>query len=98
MTIHTRCLYADQDGYADVLADMASSYMLFPKAWWCLDEVSLSCQRSCGAHVACCYTWTIASLHVVQYALSSEVVAKLTASMCLYASPHTVATVSINIS
>lgn len=39
-SIHQTCLYADQDGYADVLADMASGYMLFPKAWYCLDEVS----------------------------------------------------------
>ena len=39
-SIHQTCLYADQDGYADVLADMASGYMLFPKAWYCLDEIS----------------------------------------------------------
>ena len=29
----------DQDSYADVLPDMASGYMVFPKAWWCMDEV-----------------------------------------------------------
>ena len=40
MNISKRCLYADQDSYADVLADMASGYLLFPKAWYCLPEVS----------------------------------------------------------
>jgi len=45
-------LYADQDGYADVLADMASGYMLFPKAWYCLDEVSCYNLTSCKqAHI-----------------------------------------------
>ncbi len=34
-----QCLYMDQDAYADVLPDMASGYMVFPKAWWCMDEV-----------------------------------------------------------
>ena len=38
-TLHKTCLYADQDAYADVLPDMASGYMLFPKAWWCASEV-----------------------------------------------------------
>ena len=37
--LHKECLYADQDAYADVLQDMASGYLMFPKAWWCLDEV-----------------------------------------------------------
>jgi hypothetical protein len=46
-SIHQICLYADQDGYADVLADMASGYMLFPKAWYCLDEVSCYNLTSC---------------------------------------------------
>ena len=40
MNISKTCLYADQDSYADVLADMASGYLLFPKAWYCLPEVS----------------------------------------------------------
>ncbi len=39
LTLHKTCLYADQDSYADVLPDMASGYMLFPKGWYCLDEV-----------------------------------------------------------
>ena len=38
--IHKTCLYMDQDAYADVLPDVATGYMLFPKAWWCKDEVS----------------------------------------------------------
>ena len=38
--LHRTCLYMDQDAYADVLQDMASGYLLFPKAWWCLHEVS----------------------------------------------------------
>ena len=41
-SIRKLCLYADQDSYADVLPDMASGYMLFPKAWFCLPEVCLS--------------------------------------------------------
>ena len=40
-SITEKCLYADQDSYADVLPDMASGYMLFPKAWFCLPEVCL---------------------------------------------------------
>lgn len=31
----------DQDSWADVLPDMASGYMLFSKAWFCLPEVCL---------------------------------------------------------
>ncbi len=51
-SIHQTCLYADQDGYADVLADMASGYMLFPKAWYCLNEVSCYNLTSCKqAHI-----------------------------------------------
>ena len=38
-----QCLYMDQDAYNDVLPDMASGYMLFPKAWGCLDPVCLLC-------------------------------------------------------
>lgn len=37
--IRDTCLYMDQDGYADVLPDMVSGFMLFPKAWQCIDEV-----------------------------------------------------------
>lgn len=37
--LYERCLYADQDSYADVLPDMASGYMLFPAAMGCLPEV-----------------------------------------------------------
>lgn len=56
-----------------------------------------------GAHVAPMWPAVMLgplhfSLHVVQYALSSEVVSKLTASMCLDASACTVATVSMYIS
>lgn len=40
LTIHPKCLYSAQDAYNDVLANMVSGYMLFPKAWYCLDEVS----------------------------------------------------------
>ena len=40
LTLRPKCLYSDQDAYNDVLPDMVSGYMLFPKAWWCLDEVS----------------------------------------------------------
>lgn len=39
LTLHKTCMYADQDAYADVLADMVSGYMLFPKSWYCLDQV-----------------------------------------------------------
>ncbi len=40
-SIHKQCLYMDQDSWADVLPDMASGYMLFSKAWFCLPEVCL---------------------------------------------------------
>ncbi|KAA6428239.1 MAG: hypothetical protein FRX49_01835 [Trebouxia sp. A1-2] len=39
-SLNKQCLYMDQDAYADVLPDMASGYMLFPKALWCVDEAS----------------------------------------------------------
>lgn len=44
LSIHPKCLYSDQDAYNDVLADMVSGYMVFPKAWWCLCEVDTSIQ------------------------------------------------------
>lgn len=46
-SISERCLYADQDSYADVLPDMASGYMLFPKAWFCLPEVHTLWPHAC---------------------------------------------------
>ncbi|KAL0053604.1 hypothetical protein WJX82_008204 [Trebouxia sp. C0006] len=39
LSLHKTCMYADQDAYYDVLADVVSGYMLFPKSWYCLDEV-----------------------------------------------------------
>ncbi|DBA88882.1 TPA: hypothetical protein ACH3X2_000126 [Trebouxia sp. C0005] len=39
LSLHQTCMYADQDAYYDVLAAMVSGYMLFPKSWYCLDEV-----------------------------------------------------------
>lgn len=47
--LRRQCLYMDQDAYADVLPDMASGYMVFPKAWWCLDEVLFL-----GSHLFTC--------------------------------------------
>ena len=35
------------DSYADVLPDMASGYMLFPKAWFCLPEVRSMSLHAC---------------------------------------------------
>ena len=48
--LRKQCLYADQDAYADVLPDVASGYMLFPKALWCVDEV---CGRWCWTCQVC---------------------------------------------
>jgi len=48
--LNKQCLYMDQDAYADVLPDMASGYMLFPKALWCVDEV---CGRNCWTRQVC---------------------------------------------
>ncbi len=49
LSLHKTCMYADQDAYYDVLAAMVSGYMLFPKSWYCLDEVcpSLLCCTAC---------------------------------------------------
>ena len=50
LSLHKTCMYADQDAYYDVLADVVSGYMLFPKSWYCLDEVcpsSLLCRTAC---------------------------------------------------
>ncbi len=38
LSLRKTCMYADQDAYYDVAA-MVSGYMLFPKSWYCLDEV-----------------------------------------------------------
>lgn len=46
LKLHRTCLYMDQDAYADVLPDMVSGYLLFPKAWWCLDPVCLAYKYS----------------------------------------------------
>lgn len=35
-----KCMYVDQDAYADVLSDMASGYMLFANSFICLSEVN----------------------------------------------------------
>ena len=48
LKIHEICLYMDQDGYADVLPDMVSGFVLFPKAFQCIDEVRLAlCMSDC---------------------------------------------------
>lgn len=44
-SLHLRhlCLYQDQDAYGDILPDMASGYMLFPRSFVCTDKVSELC-------------------------------------------------------
>ena len=46
-SIMQQCNYQEQATYADVLPDMASGYMLFHQATYCLPEVCRSVVASC---------------------------------------------------